>query len=116
MTQWNCPEAQPEDWDNVPEITVQIIDYLAKHGKMVALHLLTLSQEETTADLRYFTEEKLNVSSIVALSMLRNMILALSPFDLKRLLSWRSTGSQTLSKRKISKHLNKKCLICGVPT
>lgn len=116
MTQWDCPEAQPEDWDNVPEITVQIIDYLVKHGKNVAQHFLKLSQEETTADLRSFTEEKLNVSFIVALSVVRNMILALSPFDLKRLLSWRSTGSQTLSKRKVSKHLNKRRLICGAPT
>ena len=46
---WTCPEAEPGDWDNVPEIAVQIIDYLSKHGKVVADYLSKLSQEETTA-------------------------------------------------------------------
>jgi hypothetical protein len=36
---WSCPEAQPGDWDNVPEIAVQIIDYLSKHGHAVSSYL-----------------------------------------------------------------------------
>ena len=38
-----------------------MIDYLTKHGKAVSDHLLQRSKEETTAELRSFTEHELSV-------------------------------------------------------
>lgn len=59
---WNCPESAAEDWDNVPEMAVQIILYLEKHGKALTDFLSITSKYETTASLRKDLEQKLKVS------------------------------------------------------
>lgn len=59
---WNCPESSAEDWDNVPEMAVQIILYLEKHGKALTEYVKLTAKNESTFELRKDLEEKLKVS------------------------------------------------------
>jgi len=47
--EWKCPETEQNDWENVSETVVKIIDYLTKHGKAVSDHLQKRTLDETTA-------------------------------------------------------------------
>jgi hypothetical protein len=60
---WNCPESSAEDWDNVPEMAVQIILYLEKHGKALTEYVKLTSKNESTYELRKDLEQKLKVRS-----------------------------------------------------
>lgn len=60
--EWKCPETEQNDWENVSETVVKIIDYLTKHGKAVSDHLQKRTLDETTAQLRSFTQNELDVS------------------------------------------------------
>ena len=64
---WNCPESSAEDWDNVPEMAVQIILYLEKHGKALTEYVKLTSKNESTYELRKDLEHKLKVSSPILL-------------------------------------------------
>jgi hypothetical protein len=59
---WNCPESSAEDWDNVPEMAVQIILYLEKHGKALTEYVKLTAKNESTFELRKDLEERLKVS------------------------------------------------------
>jgi hypothetical protein len=59
---WNCPESSAEDWDNVPEMAVQIILYLEKHGKALTEYIKLTAKNESTFELRKDLEERLKVS------------------------------------------------------
>jgi len=59
---WNCPVSSAEDWDNVPEMAVQIILYLEKHGKALTDYVKLVSRNESTHELRKSLEDKLKVS------------------------------------------------------
>jgi RecA-family ATPase len=37
---WLCPQTHPEDWDNVPETSAQLILYLQKHQEAIVTYLL----------------------------------------------------------------------------
>jgi hypothetical protein len=59
---WNCPVSSAEDWDNVPEMAVQIILYLEKHGRALTEYVKLTSKNESTFDLRKDLEQRLKVS------------------------------------------------------
>ena len=60
--EWKGSDSTLDDWDNCSEILSKFIIELQKHLKAVCGHLHQRSLEETTANLRQFTEMSLDVS------------------------------------------------------
>ena len=65
--QWKCPTSTAEDWDNVPEMAVQVIFYLEKHCKSIVELLKNWSHNESTYALRQELTSRFTVSSFFIL-------------------------------------------------
>ena len=67
VMQWKCPTSTAEDWDNVPEMAVQVIFYLEKHCKSIVELLKNMSANESTYSLRQELIQRFTVSHSVAI-------------------------------------------------
>lgn len=67
VMEWECPQTTVQDWDNVPETSVQITLYLQKHAEAIVLYLKHLLELESTETLRTYCIERMTVSLLLSL-------------------------------------------------